>query len=123
MDITFLCYLLFTIPGFCLVWTFRHFARRTEIGDFEYAVWSFVWGTLMFALSVYASKDVGQIIFDLNNPLKLFSTSLGMGLGLSIVFAFPFGFMAATLNSMGLFYWIDKMLFALIKFLSNKNDK
>lgn len=69
----------------------------------------------MFLLSVYTSEEVGKIIFDLNNPLKLASTLMGMGLGLALVFSFPAGFFGALLYSCGLFPWIDGKLFSIIQ--------
>ena len=69
----------------------------------------------MFLLSVYTSEAVGKIVLDLNNPLKLASTSIGMGLGLALVFSFPIGFFGATVYSTGLFSWINSKLFSLLE--------
>lgn len=124
MDLAILGYLLFTIPGFCLVWTYRHFTQKTQIGDFEYAMWSFVWGTLMFVLTVYLSDEVGKIVIDVNNPLKSAATSMGIGFGLVVGFSFPAGYLGAVMYSAGLFTWIDSKLFAFIEILkfSMKED-
>lgn len=40
-------YLLFIIPGFVLIWSYRFFAKAKPIGEFEYAALSFIWGFIL----------------------------------------------------------------------------
>ncbi|MBL8029777.1 MAG: hypothetical protein JNN11_00840 [Candidatus Doudnabacteria bacterium] len=43
-------YLLFIIPGFIVVWSYRFFSKhKSNIGEFEYAGLSFIWGLLLVA--------------------------------------------------------------------------
>jgi hypothetical protein len=47
-------YLLFVIPGFAVVWTFRRSLGVTDrMSEIEWAVWSFWWGAL-FMMGTFA---------------------------------------------------------------------
>ena len=54
-DITFL---LFVIPGFLVVWTFRYFSKAKIQGEFEYLGLSFVWGMILFFIVAVLSYFV-----------------------------------------------------------------
>ena len=43
-------FLIFTIPGFLVVWSFRFFTQSKREGDFEYLGLSFVWGFILLIL-------------------------------------------------------------------------
>ncbi len=45
-------YLLFVIPGFMVIWSYRHFTRAEKMGEFEYAAWSLIWG-IFFMMATY----------------------------------------------------------------------
>ncbi len=49
-------YLLFIIPGFVVVWTYRFFAKPKPVGEFEYAGLSFVWGIILVSLTGFILK-------------------------------------------------------------------
>ena len=40
-------FLIFIVPGFLTVWTFRYFTHSNKRGDFELLGLSFVWGLVM----------------------------------------------------------------------------
>lgn len=118
MDIVYLAYLLFIFPGFCFVWTYRHFTKKPKLGEFEYAAWSFLFGILMFWIVFSTGGEELDFMMDLNKPFELFSHGLGAGLGVALAASFPLGFMGAVISKWGLFTWIDKILFKLIEKLS-----
>lgn len=115
MDLTVIGYLLFVIPGFCLVWTYRHFTRAKTIGDFEYAIWSFLWGTVLFlsTTKLIERKNISLPLIDMNNPITITASFLGMGLGIAFGISFLLGYAGALLHPA--FKWIDEKLFLLIK--------
>ncbi len=124
MDVAYLAYVLFVIPGFVLVWSYRHFTKAKQIGDFEYAAWSLVWGTLIFILIGLMIKIRGifgtiiesfTIVLDPNNPLELLSTALAVCLILVTIIAFPVGYFGAWLSAKGCFRSIDKVLFNFLQ--------
>lgn len=75
-------FLLFVIPGFILVWTFRNFTGSKKTGDFEYAGLSFFWGLVM--VSIYGAMLPGRLGDLLSNP---YAAALGLS---------PFCFMAGV---------------------------
>lgn len=123
MDLALFGYLLFVLPGFCLVRTFRHYtqalrgvnANESRMGDFEYAAWSFLYGTLMFLFAFLVGGINSSVILDLNYPFELFSTALGMGLGVAIGASFPLGWLGAAIAHKGVFSWVDSFLLKLLK--------
>lgn len=117
MDLTAIGYLLFVIPGFCMVWSYRHFTKAKQIGEFEYAIWSFLWGSSML-LSVIKFGELRSAaplpLPSMDNPFLFAAASLGMGLAASTI-AFVLGYVGAFFFHLGLFSSIDKFLFWLIK--------
>ncbi len=51
-------YLMFIIPGFVVVWTYRFFVKPKPIGEFEYAGLSFLWGVILFLIGM----ELNQIL-------------------------------------------------------------
>jgi hypothetical protein len=49
-------FLLFIIPGFITVWTFRSLSKTQSKSDFEYFALSAFWGLVMFIIFLYTSK-------------------------------------------------------------------
>lgn len=118
MDLSIIGYLLFIIPGFCLVWTFRHFTKsKNGIGEFEYAGWSFLWGIALFFLDIWIMKITRTPLpqTSTNDPIRVAGAFLGMGLAIAIGLSFPLGYFGAVISKWGLFKWIDKKLFRLIE--------
>lgn len=59
--------LIFTIPGFFIVWSFRKINGENKISDFEYLMFSIFWGVLLLAFfASNLSKE--KFITILNNP-------------------------------------------------------
>lgn len=118
MDLAFLAFLIFTIPGFCFVWTFRHFAQLPKLGDFEYAEWSFLCGIALLFFYILISDGTGpeSRVLNFEKPLELFSTSIALGLGISILLSFPLGYALAGIHRyFGWFSLINQKLLNLIK--------
>lgn len=118
MDMSTFGYLLFVLPGFVVVWSYRHFTKAKQIGDFEYAAWSFVWGTFiffLFGLCIRMNDALGiesrDVVFDPNNPFELFATILGAGFALAMFLALPVGYGGAWISKKGYFQKIDNFFF------------
>jgi hypothetical protein len=122
MDLTTIGYLLFIVPGFCLVWTYRHFTKAEKIGDFEYAIWSFLWGSVLLILiaKLIQIRHILLPSISMDEPILLAAAFLGMGLAIIVVLALPLGYIGALLCKLRLFEWIDKKLFWLIEKLPSK---
>lgn len=120
MDLTYIGYLIFVFPGFCLVWTYRHFTKAGNIGEFEYAAWSFLWGTFLFLLLGYFEKMRGIPLptISLDNPAAQLGGFTGFSLGQAFLLAFPLGFMGALLSHFGMFNALDKGLHWVLKRLT-----
>lgn len=130
IELAFIAYLLFVIPGFCLVWSYRHFAKSDhKIGDFEYAAWGLLWGVFLIILFELISKPVEwlygflgieklEIIFDLQDSFALIGSLASFSLVLATLLAVPLGWFLVYTRSDKLFHRVDKFLFKLIK----KND-
>jgi len=116
MDLSYAAYLLFVVPGFCLVWTYRHFTESGKIGEFEYAAWSFLWGVVVFVLFclIVSWEHISFPPVPLNDLGALLGSLVGISIGLALGGAFAFGFIGATLSRLGLFQWIDKQIFHLL---------
>jgi hypothetical protein len=56
-------FLLFVVPGFIIVWTFRYFTHSKKTGDFELLGLSFVWG--LISLLIY------EALVDINCWLQI----------------------------------------------------
>jgi len=107
---------MFVIPGFALVWTFRHFTKVPKIGEFEYAAWSFLWGvflTMFFGVLLKIEHNPGPIL-PLDNPAAYLGGLIGYALAVATGLAFPLGFIGAAISERGFFKWIDKQLFRLL---------
>jgi hypothetical protein len=50
-------FLLFVIPGFITVWTYRTIFKVQKKGDFEYLGLSVFWGLVIFLFSIFATKN------------------------------------------------------------------
>jgi hypothetical protein len=74
--------LLFTIPGFFIVWSFRKTAGSKQIAEFEYLMFSAFWGVILLGfLGFSISKET--LTLALSNPYSaciIFST-LGVFFG------------------------------------------
>lgn len=79
-------FLLFIIPGFIIVWSFRYFTGSRKTGDFEFLGLSFFWGLTNLLLTfLYYKTFWSQEKFQtmLENPygavftLSLFGFTLG----------------------------------------------
>lgn len=122
MDLTIIGYLLLIVPGFCFVWTYRHFSKLEKIGDFEYAIWSFLWGFILFLLTVKYIQiaHISLPPTSTNEPISFASASLGIGFSTAILFSFPLGYIGAFFYRIGLFSWINKRLLQLLELVRLK---
>lgn len=112
-DIT---YFLFVIPGFFLVWTYRHFTKAQDLGQFEYAAWSLLWGVVEL-IFLYTSSTVFHLNFPsvpLSGPGALGSL-IGAALAFAVTISFPLGLIGAFLSHTGLFGLIDELIFKVLK--------
>lgn len=125
MDLNLITYLLFVIPGFCFVWTFRHFTKAQKIGEFEYAVWSFIFGSVIFLLfgCIQIYRKMEMPVVDFSDPSQLLGALLGTGLGLAIVMSFPLGFIFAYFSKIGIFKFVDQKLNKLLDWLQKFSKK
>lgn len=86
--------LYLVIPGFVVVWSFRHFSHSTKAGDFEFLGLSAVWGLILVVLvegaihlvcrlpwdSVCPGRDPGRNIQELfSNPYAFAILMLPLG--------------------------------------------
>ena len=119
--ITYIGYALFVIPGFVLVWTYRHFTRAPKIGEFQYAAWSFFWGVIEFMVLVGIPIQLGYThlpTVPLDNPAALLGSLVGISVPLAAIGSFPLGFIGAQISRAGFFKFIDKKLFNLLRKIS-----
>jgi hypothetical protein len=126
MDIAYIGYLIFVIPGFTFVWTLRHFTKVGRLGEFEYAGWSLFAGIGMlyvYGLCIEFNTKISDwfgvnpnsdATINLSDPFALLGSLIGIGLGLTISLSFPLGYFAAYLSKKGLFAWVDNKLFSLL---------
>lgn len=110
-------YLLFVIPGGVLVWTYKHFTKSAKMGEFEYALWSFIWGVVIFLLEV---KVLELTHTDLpntptNDPAAFIGSLLGFSLAIATSLAIPIGYIAALLVNRGFFGRTYKFLLKIAK--------
>lgn len=61
-------FLIFIIPGFLTVWSFRYFAESQKKGDFEFLGLSFIWGLIMLIIFQLINKEDYRIERLLSNP-------------------------------------------------------
>ncbi len=119
MDFAYIGYLLFVVPGFFLVWTYRHFTNAEKIGEFEYAAWSFFFGVFLFIADIYIlsinNKSLPPI--PINNIADLLGSIIGISLGIVLGSSFLIGYIGAFISRMGLFRWVDKKLFKFLDWL------
>jgi predicted membrane protein len=71
-------FLIFLIPGFVTVWSFRYFSNINRKGDFEFLGLSFIWG--MIILSVF-----GLIVQEEYRVAKLLSNPYAAAITLSLL--------------------------------------
>jgi peptidoglycan/LPS O-acetylase OafA/YrhL len=98
-------FLIFIIPGFLTVWSFRYFTESKKKGDFEFLGLSFIWGLIMLIIF--------QLINKKNYPVeRLLSNPYAAAVVLSL-----FGFISGWLgNQIIQWKWFRK----LINFLKSK---
>jgi len=51
-------FLIFILPGFITVWTFRYFTNSKKSGDLEFLILSFIWGFLILLFNEWTSAKV-----------------------------------------------------------------
>jgi hypothetical protein len=117
MDFAYIGYLLFVIPGFCFIWTYRHFTKAAKLGEFEYAAWSLLFGTLLFLIVISLALWNGHsdIAFNPNDPSSTIGSVLGIALGVAITASFPLGFACAGLARSGFFRYVDDSCFKMLQ--------
>ncbi|HAQ05813.1 TPA: hypothetical protein DCP13_03410 [Candidatus Azambacteria bacterium] len=60
--------LIFTVPGFVTVWTFRYFSRSEKKSEnFEFLALSFIWGLFLLIMV----ELIAQIIYGVNYNEKI----------------------------------------------------
>lgn len=102
-------YLIFVIPGFMLVWTFRFFTRSEKKGEFELAGLSFFWG-LIISLFISFISHFSPTPFPVINKIEgLYAASAVFSL-----FAVVGGFIGAWISSKSFFKRIMQYLLLLI---------
>lgn len=116
MDLAYIGYLLFVVPGFCFIWTYRHFTKAPKLEGFEFAAWSLFFGSLISLVSLKIVLFVGTPLHEipLNDPAAMLGGILGAGLGIATGGSFPLGFIVAIMQRKGYFEQLDKWLFWLI---------
>lgn len=101
-------YLLFIIPGFVVVWTYRFFSKPKPIGEFEYAGLSFIWGIILVASTGFILKYLpDQELFN-KSPYN---------------YTFWLSFFGLIFGWLGSFVARSKWLKKLIDFLRPENFK
>ncbi len=111
-------YLLFVVPGGVLIWSYRHFTRsKAHMGELEYAIWSFIWGFVVFFVAMAMLAISKQTIPDvpLNNPAALLGSFSGLALGLTMFLSLPLGVCGAWLGNNGLFKVVDRWILQGVK--------
>jgi len=79
--------LIFVIPGFITVWSFRNFTHSKKTGDFEYFGLSIFWGLVMVLLnSLIAEQNEFEKI--LGNPIAAAIAFSVIGASLGVMAAF-----------------------------------
>lgn len=68
ISITDFHFLLFIIPGFIAVWTWRYSTYSKKQGDFELLGLSFFWGIVIAALYAATTKDKNGAELLIKNP-------------------------------------------------------
>lgn len=110
-------YILFVIPGFIAVWTFRHFTgSKDKLGEFEYVMWSSIWGfILLFSIIVSGLYiEHKDIPIPLNSSMSFLTSAIGMSLILTSIAAPLAGYIVAALSKTGVFAWLDAISIRLL---------
>ena len=95
-------FLIFIIPGFVVVWTFRFFTGNKKQGEFEYVGLSFVWGLVLYILVWYLSTHV------LKGLKGIYQDEYGYGLAAVLcTFGFILGWCGSILASWD---WFNKVV-------------
>src|SRR4030042_901427 len=88
-----LSFLIFIIPGFITVWSFRYFTKSKKTGDFEFLGLSFFWGLATLFLTFLYFKFLGsQEEFQ-----KVLENPYAAAFALSL-FGFIFGWVGGVLS-------------------------
>jgi len=104
-------YLLFIVPGFVLVATYRYFVRSEKSSQFELAAFSFVWGMALFVIFTYFYNNGS----DEKGLLASFEGVFTAAVASSVLFALPIGFFGAWFVHREVFKFIKQKLFNSIE--------
>lgn len=103
-------FLIFLLPGFITVWSFRYLTRSTKKGEFELIGLSFLWGMILTALLGFLSL----IPFVPPFPDTTFQTFYSVGLALS-GFGFLLGIVGAYIVHRKWFSALKEKFFTIIE--------
>ena len=103
-------FLIFIIPGFITVWTFRYFTKSEKKGDFEFLLSSFFWGLMLLFITEFGYSILYPTDY-ITKFNKLIENPYAAALVLPIT-SVVFGIVAARVSRTNYFK-------AFIKFLSN----
>ncbi len=112
-------YLFFVIPGFFLIWSYRFWLYRfsnqlKNIGEFEYAALSFIWGFFLLSFTIFLISTTS--VKYLLEKEKMLNNAYSLTFCL-LLFGFFFGWIGAFIKNKN---WIEK----IIKWISNiKNGR
>jgi uncharacterized protein YacL len=95
-------FLLFLIPGFVTVWSFRYFTDSKKTGDFEYLILSFVVGFIT------ATAGVGWSKVDPNFE-KVLENQYAASMALSVI-GLIIGLLCAQISK---YRWFEKIVTVL----------
>jgi hypothetical protein len=98
-------FLLFVIPGFITVWSFRYFTRSKKTGDFEFLGLSFFWGLSTLLLTIFYYK----LFLSQEKFLKMLENPYAAAFILSL-FGFIFGWVGGVLSRIKWFHKIINWL-------------
>jgi RsiW-degrading membrane proteinase PrsW (M82 family) len=101
-------FLIFIIPGFVVVWTFRYFTDSNKKGDFEFLGLSFVWGLILLLLYEFIAKFTFGQSYD--KKIQELTGNLYAAAAVLSTLSVMMGFVGAFLSRKGLFTWIKKIL-------------
>jgi hypothetical protein len=86
--------LLFTLPGFFTVWSFRKGSKtKNPINDFEYAMFSVFWGIIVFGLF---EKIIGDHFYSMTENPFAFSILVSL---LTCFFSYIIGELQSGIKS------------------------
>lgn len=83
-------FLMFVLPGFIVVWSFRRLTKSKRDSGFEYFMLSFVWGFILFLFIVFLENKGFLDKSLLNNPYTI--------MGFSMLFAPILGWIGSEIS-------------------------